>query len=73
VLHKQRAYLLFETKTITMSTKRFSKIVGSGSYIPTVQVKNEHFLNHDFFEPNGKKIETPNEEIIEKFKDICRY
>ncbi len=70
MLHKQRAYLLFETKTITMSTKRFSKIVGSGSYIPTVQVKNEHFLNHDFFEPNGKKIETPNEEIIEKFKDI---
>ncbi len=66
----QRAYLLFETKTITMSTKRFSKIVGSGSYIPTVQVKNEHFLDHDFFEPNGKKIETPNEEIIEKFKDI---
>lgn len=53
-----------------MSTKRFSKIVGSGSYIPTVQVKNEHFLDHDFFEPNGKKIETPNEEIIEKFKDI---
>ncbi len=53
-----------------MSTKRFSKIIGSGSYIPTVQVTNEHFLDHDFFEPNGKKIETPNEEIIEKFKDI---
>ncbi|PKQ65090.1 3-oxoacyl-ACP synthase [Labilibaculum filiforme] len=53
-----------------MSTKRFSKIVGSGSYIPTVQVKNEHFLNHSFFDPNGQKIETPNAEIIEKFKDI---
>jgi 3-oxoacyl-[acyl-carrier-protein] synthase-3 len=53
-----------------MSTKRFSKIVGSGSCIPTVQVKNEHFLSHDFFEPNGQKIETPTEEIIKKFKDI---
>lgn len=53
-----------------MSTKRFSKIVGSGSYIPTVQVKNEHFLNHEFFEPDGQKIETSPEIIIEKFKDI---
>ncbi|MDQ1771286.1 ketoacyl-ACP synthase III [Labilibaculum sp. A4] len=53
-----------------MSTKRFSKIVGSGSYIPTVQIKNEHFLNHEFFEPNGQKIETSPEVIIEKFKDI---
>ncbi|RUT73083.1 3-oxoacyl-ACP synthase III family protein [Ancylomarina longa] len=53
-----------------MSTKRFSKIVGSGSCIPTVKIKNDHFLNHDFFEPNGQKIETPNQEIIEKFKEI---
>jgi 3-oxoacyl-[acyl-carrier-protein] synthase-3 len=67
---KVEAHVLFETKTITMSTKRFSKIVGSGSYIPTVQVKNEHFLNHEFFEPNGQKIETSPEVIIEKFKDI---
>jgi len=53
-----------------MSTKRFSKIVGSGSCIPTVKIKNDHFLNHDFFEPNGQKIETPNQVIIEKFKEI---
>ncbi|WP_372752980.1 3-oxoacyl-ACP synthase III family protein [Labilibaculum sp.] len=53
-----------------MSTKIFSKIVGSGSYIPTVQIKNEHFLSYDFFEPNGQKIETPTKQIIEKFKDI---
>jgi 3-oxoacyl-[acyl-carrier-protein] synthase-3 len=55
---------------MTMSTKRFSKIVGSGSYLPSIEVKNSHFLNHDFFEPNGQKIETPNEEIIEKFREI---
>lgn len=67
---KVEVHVLFETKTITMSTKRFSKIVGSGSYIPTVQVKNEHFLNHEFFEPDGQKIETSPEIIIEKFKDI---
>jgi len=53
-----------------MSTKRFSKIVGSGSYLPTIQVKNEHFIHHDFYEPNGQKIETPNQEIIEKFQEI---
>ena len=53
-----------------MSTKRFSKIVGSGSYIPTVQIKNEHFLNHDFFFLYFQKIKAPNEEIIEKFEGI---
>nr|WP_320117095.1 ketoacyl-ACP synthase III [uncultured Marinifilum sp.] len=53
-----------------MSTKRFSKIVGSGSYLPSIEVKNEHFINHDFFEPSGQKIETPNEVIIEKFQEI---
>lgn len=35
-----------------------------------IQIKNEHFLNHSFFEPSGLKIETPTKEIIEKFKDI---
>lgn len=59
-----------ETKTIKMGTNRFSKIVGSGRYLPTVEVKNDHFINHDFFETNGKKIETPNQVIIEKFQEI---
>lgn len=53
-----------------MSTKRFSKIIGSGSYLPNLKVKNEHFLNHAFYEQNGEKIQTPIQEIIEKFEDI---
>lgn len=53
-----------------MNTTRFSKIVGSGSYLPEIEVKNAHFLQHDFFEPNGSKIETPNQLIIDKFKEI---
>ena len=53
-----------------MSTKRFSKIVGSGSYLPSLKIKNEHFLNHDFFEQNGERIQTSTQEIIEKFQDI---
>lgn len=45
-------------------------IIGTGSYIPTLKVPNRHFLNNDFFDENGKKLERPNSDIIEKFKEI---
>ena len=50
--------------------KRYSVITGTGSYIPGKIVKNESFLKNDFYDLNGKKIETPNNEIIEKFHQI---
>ncbi len=50
--------------------KKYSVIVGSGSYIPTVVVKNEVFLKNEFYDSSGVKFETPNEEIISKFEKI---
>lgn len=48
----------------------YSVITGSGSYIPSKKVLNEAFLNHDFFEPNGVRINKTNQEIVDKFKEI---
>jgi 3-oxoacyl-[acyl-carrier-protein] synthase-3 len=48
----------------------YSVITGSGSYIPTKSTKNDDFLDHDFFESNGIKINKSNREIIDKFKEI---
>ncbi len=53
-----------------MSNNIRSVIVGSGSYIPKVVVKNSDFLQHKFFEVDGKPFGKSNEEIIEKFRQI---
>ena len=47
-----------------------AEIIGIGSYIPTNVVSNSHFLDWEFYDANGKKFDTPNEIIIEKFKAI---
>ena len=47
-----------------------AEIIGMGSYIPTKVVPNTHFLDWDFYDVNRKKIDTPNDIIIEKFKAI---
>ncbi len=47
-----------------------SVIAGTGSYIPEVIVPNSHFLDREFYDPDGKRIERPTEEIIQKFRDI---
>jgi len=48
----------------------YSVITGTGSYIPSKKLKNEDFLNREFYESNGDKIKKTNQEIIEKFKEI---
>jgi 3-oxoacyl-[acyl-carrier-protein] synthase-3 len=45
-------------------------ITGTGSYIPSVVKTNQSFVNNSFYSENGELIATPNEEIVEKFKDI---
>ena len=45
-------------------------ITGTGSYIPSVVKTNQSFVNNSFYAENGELIATPNEEIVEKFKDI---
>lgn len=53
-----------------MYTKLSSVITGTGRYIPEEIVPNEVFLNHRFFEKDGRLIMRENEEIIRKFRDI---
>ena len=47
-----------------------SVIKGSGSYLPTMVVKNEDFLNHVFLDNQGNKQPKPNPQIISKFQEI---
>ncbi len=48
----------------------YSVITGTGSYLPPKIVRNEDFLSREFYDNEGEKIQTPNEQIIEKFKEI---
>ena len=45
-------------------------ISGTGSYIPSIVKTNKDFINNSFYGENGELFNTPNEEIVEKFKDI---
>jgi 3-oxoacyl-[acyl-carrier-protein] synthase III len=45
-------------------------ITGTGSYIPSIVKTNQSFVKNSFYAENGELIATPNEEIVEKFKDI---
>jgi len=53
-----------------MNTKIYSVITGTGSCIPSKQMKNEDFLNYEFFETNGEKLDKTNQEIVDKFLEI---
>ncbi|MBS3806139.1 MAG: ketoacyl-ACP synthase III [Bacteroidales bacterium] len=45
-------------------------ITGSGRCIPNNIVKNSDFINNEFYDESGVKMDKPNEEIIQKFKEI---
>jgi 3-oxoacyl-[acyl-carrier-protein] synthase-3 len=45
-------------------------ISGVGSCIPTRIVKNEDFLEAEFFQENGERFPDPNDVIIRKFEKI---
>ncbi|MCD9015172.1 3-oxoacyl-ACP synthase III family protein [Parachryseolinea silvisoli] len=47
-----------------------SIIIGTGSYIPDIQIQNSDFLNAVFFESNGTRVGKRNETIVEKFSEI---
>ncbi len=54
-----------------MAKQVYTKIIGTGSYIPEQCVKNEHFLDYKFYDPATKEpFDKTNEEIIEKFHEI---
>ncbi len=64
-----RMLLQKDFKTERMK-KRYSVFVGTGSYVPTVHVRNEYFHLNEFYDSAGERIATPNEEITRKFRDI---
>ena len=45
-------------------------ITGTGSYIPTEIVSNRDFTIHNFYAEDHQRIETPPQEIVEKFRLI---
>lgn len=53
-----------------MSTEIKSVIIGTGSFIPENVISNEQFLQHKFYESDGRPILRENAEVISKFQDI---
>ena len=45
-------------------------ITGMGSFIPTKIVKNEDFINKEFYSEKKERLENSGEEIIKKFHEI---
>lgn len=48
----------------------YSKISGTGTFIPSIRKENEDFLNQDFLNEDGTSFSSENDIIISKFKDI---
>jgi 3-oxoacyl-[acyl-carrier-protein] synthase III len=48
----------------------YTIITGTGRYIPTQIVKNEHFINNEFYTASGERNAKANADIIEKFQQI---
>lgn len=53
-----------------MDQPTYAVIVGSGSYIPNRTIRNEDFINHTFYAPDGIPLKKPNAEIIRQFAQI---
>ena len=43
-------------------------ITGTGSYIPTKKVDNSHFMENEFYDGQGNRIEKTNEEKLINFR-----
>ncbi|MDI9605922.1 MAG: ketoacyl-ACP synthase III [Bacteroidota bacterium] len=50
--------------------KLYSVFTGTGSYVPTKRIGNDYFLDYEFYDSTGEKLETPNDEIMRKFEEI---
>lgn len=53
-----------------MRNEIYTRIIGTGSYLPPKIIKNSHFLNNTFYDNSKVLIDKSNEEIIQKFREI---
>ena len=54
-----------------MRKEIYTRIIGTGCYIPPQIIKNSYFLKNEFYTPSKEKItDKTNEDIIQKFKEI---
>ncbi|HBL74587.1 MAG: 3-oxoacyl-ACP synthase [Bacteroidetes bacterium GWF2_42_66] len=54
-----------------MTKRIYTRIIGTGSYIPSRIIKNDYFKDYRFFDPATKApFEKDNNEIISKFEEI---
>jgi 3-oxoacyl-[acyl-carrier-protein] synthase-3 len=59
------------TENFNMTKRLYTKIVGTGSYIPSRTIGNDYFRDYTFFDAHTKQpLEKSNDEIIQKFKEI---
>ena len=50
--------------------KIYNVFTGTGSYVPTRQIKNEHFHSYVFYDSTGEKLPDINDDITKKFEEI---
>lgn len=48
----------------------YSIFTGTGSYVPTRQIKNDYFHSYTFYDSTGEILPTSNEDITHKFEEI---
>ncbi len=53
-----------------MPATRRTVITGTGSYLPHRTIRNADFLDHEFYDAAGQRIEQPAAQTIEKFVGI---
>src|SRR5690554_1257208 len=54
-----------------MAKQIYTRIIGTGSYLPSKIVGNQDFMDNQFFDGTTKKpFDKSNEEIIQKFQEI---
>jgi len=54
-----------------MTRNIYTKIIGTGCYIPTRVIHNDHFKDYEFYDPSTKApLDKDNTEIIAKFEEI---
>ncbi|WP_291855606.1 3-oxoacyl-ACP synthase III family protein [Marinilabilia sp.] len=53
-----------------MANQIYSVIKGTGSYVPPNVVRNEDFLQNEFYSPSGERMTKPTKVVVEKLKEI---